>query len=685
MASQLEDASPLVAALPPETDYMTYLTLLEYQLTSSNLPILTKLLSDDDGALAAGIGWDLLKLVLPFSKEVPEETGECLEVVARRGNPKEVVVQVTVELESLGQEEHDGESSGDDQVLESDRSEHGVQVFPGEAEPVHLGAMTLEGMPARPTQKMGDAPLEPNNEEHAQSSGGSKADQTKFKILLSMLSILHSRIQTSHPSRFLATSLPAAFGSYRRLPINITTTTAFLSLIGKLSGKQRPKLPPRASTDELAERPPEAATSAQPQLAPLPDPEPEYETTSPSALSASEADIIQRLLQAVVLEVLEEYILSLATQEPPSMSWAARLREIREPEKVVPRRQTERDKWGTNPTLQERDSLIHKFVDLSYDLGIDLREFSKQAPTPETVSAATTAANDASPPDYPTSPDQIPFPKIGAFLLLVARYFVPILSTPQTARDAQTDRHDPLHLTYELTGIGDIPNSPALLGLPTPVLDSLIAILYAVRLDDIPGPSSALLFQESLCSEGIMLFLTGLCSDNPDQYIRGSAHAAATVIFRRCSSETKLSLIKCILNESSNPALQAVAVGWLKDDIAKKGASSLHADVLTTDAELGDALCVPLGTDDLLVQLPFRLAVLNLLAIAPTEQGDRLIHSLTRLRSVFSDEDAQQHGISLIDLWSFDDALQRAKNASAKQDPAARPKWGGNAEWLRAA
>src|SRR5204862_7126386 len=43
MASQLEDASPLVAALPPETDYMTYLTLLEYQLTSSNLPIFTKL------------------------------------------------------------------------------------------------------------------------------------------------------------------------------------------------------------------------------------------------------------------------------------------------------------------------------------------------------------------------------------------------------------------------------------------------------------------------------------------------------------------------------------------------------------------------------------------------------------------------------------------------------------------
>jgi hypothetical protein len=229
-------------------------------------------------------------------------------------------------------------------------------------------------------------------------------------------------------------------------------------------------------------------------------------------------------------------------------------------------------------------------------------------------------------------------------------------------------------LTYELTGIGDTPSSPAVLCLPIPVLDSLIAILYAVRLDDVPGASSALLFQESLCSEGIMLFLTGLCSDHPDQYIRASAHAAATVIFRRCSPETKLSLIKHILNESSNPVLQAVTVGWLKDDIAEKGASSLQSDVLTTDAELADALCAPLGIDDLVVQLPFRLAVLNLLAIAPTEQGDQVIHSLTRLRSVFSDEDAQQHGISLIDVWSFDDALQRAKDASAKRDPAARPK-----------
>lgn len=684
MASEGKDVDPLIAALPPETDYMTYLTLLEYQLTSANLPILTKLLSGDDGSLATGIGWDLVKLVLPLSEEVPEEAGKCLEVVARRGNPKEVVVQVTVELERLGQE-HDGERSGDDQIFEDDGGDDEVRAFPGEAEPVHLGAMTLEGMSARPTQQPGEAILEPDNEEHVRRSDGSKADQTKFTILLSMLGILHSRIQTPHPSRFLATSLPAAFSSYRRLPIDFTTTTAFLSLIGKLSGKQRPKLPPRASTDDIAERSPQAATSAQPQLAPLPDPEPEYETTSPSTFSANEATIIQRLFQAVLLEVLEEYILSLATQEPPSMSWTARLREIREPDKVVPRRQTARDKWATDPTLQERDSLIHKFVNLSYDIGIDLREFDKQVPTQETGSTATATDNDESSPEYPTSPEQIPFPRIGAFLLLVARYFVTALSSPQTARDVNAYQHNPLHLTYELTGLGNISNIPEIISLPIPVLDSLIAILYAVRLGNISGPSTTLLFQESLCSEAVVLFLLRLCSDNPDQYIRDSAHAAATIIFHRCSSEVKLCLVKHILKESPNPVLRAVVVDWLKDDIAKKGASSLHPDILTTDAELGDALCVHPRSDDLILQLPFRVAVLNLLTVVPTEQGDWLIHSLMTLRSGFSDEEAQQHGVSPIDIWSFDDALQRAKDAFAKQDPAARPKWEGKEEWLRGA
>lgn len=683
MALPVEDTSPLIAALPPETDYMTYLTLLEYQLTPSNLPILTQLLTADDGTLAKEIGWDLLKLVLPLSEVVPEEVSKCLEIVARRGNPKEVVVQVTAELEGLGHEDH-GESSGGDQEFEDDGRDDRVHTFPGEAEPIHLGAMTLEGMPSAPTQRPGEAARERNENEQARRSDSSKADLRKFEILLSMLSILHPRIQTAHPSRFLATSLPAAIGSYRRLPIDFSTTTAFLSLIGKLSGKQRPALPPRAATAATGEMPPTAAVHSESQLAPLPDPEPQLGTTSPSSLAIGEAAIMQRLLQAVLIEVLEEYVLSLATQEPPSMAWTARLREMREPGKVVRRRQTEMDKWSADPGLQERDTLIRKFVDLSHDLGVDLKKFSQDSPT--AASAPTAVVGDAaeSPPEYPTSAEQIPFPKVGAFLLLVAHYFAAALTAPHKPGPISTYQQTPLHLTYELTGLGDNSRLSALLSLPTPALDSLIAVLYAVLFDDISGPPTMLLFQTSLYSEIVVHFLTDLCSNNPELYIRDSAHATATVIFHRCSPEIKLRVLKHMLKTSQNPSLRAIAVGWLKDDIVGKGASSLQPDILVMDAELADALCAPPRSDDFVAQLPFHVAVLNLLTIVPTDQGDWLTHALTKLRSDLSDEEVQQLDIPPINLWSFDDALQRAKDAFAKQDSAARLKSERKDEWLHA-
>lgn len=676
MTSQAEEESPLIAALPPQTDYITYLTILEYQLTSTNLPTLTSLLTNDDGTLAQEIGWDLLKLVLPLSEEVPEEAGRCLEVVARRGNPRELVVRVAEELEKLGQG-HEGEISGTDQEFGDSESGDELRTFPGEAERIHLGPMSLQGMPTPSNQRSSEERFEQKDEKHARRSDGHEVFSTKFQILLSMLSILHPRIQTKYPSRFLATSLPATLGSYRRLPINSATTEAFLSLLGKLSGKQRPTLPPRASTADAAEIHPNPAANAETKSAPLPDPEAESETPSSSTLSAGEAAIMKRLLQAVLLEVLEEYVLSLATQEPSSMSWTARIRENREPERIVPGRQTEREKWRSDPALQERDTVMANIVRLSKDLGIDLKTAGKQTLNPETTSAeaaadeGAAAANAESPSEYPTSPEQIPFPRTGVFLIFVAQYFVPALAAPQLHPDGTTAHKEFLDSVYLLSGVEDPRNHPTLCGLSVPVLDFLLATLYtSVRADYIHAPLP------------VLLFLTTLCSENPDPYIRDSAHATATRIFRQSPPETKLALVKHVLGTSQNPNLRAVAVDWLKDDLAGKGTSRLHSDILTTDAELGDALCVLPRGNDLVIQLPFRVAVLNLLTIAPTEQGDWLIHSLTSERNNFSDAEAEQHGISAIDLWSFDDALQRAKDAFAKQDPALRPRWTRKDEWL---
>src|SRR2546423_6680355 len=307
MTSQVDEENPLVAALPPQTDYITYLTILEYQLTTSNISTLTSLLTNDDGTLAREIGWDLLKLVLPLSEEVPGEAGKCLEVVARRGNPREVVVRVAEELEKLDLEGPDHRSDPEQEFEDDqDDDDDDLRTFEGEAPRVHLGTMRLDGMspPSRLTSSKRTLPQEDDkNLRHPESQ---KANLIKFQILLSMLSILHPRIKTKYPSRFLATSLPAALGSYRRLPISASATAAFISMLVKLSGKQRPALPPRASAAQIAEIPAKAEATPEPRSAPLPDPEAEIETASSSAVSADEAAIMKCLLQAVLLEVFEE-------------------------------------------------------------------------------------------------------------------------------------------------------------------------------------------------------------------------------------------------------------------------------------------------------------------------------------------------------------------------------------------
>ena len=713
MATQVEEQSPLIAALPPETDYITYLTILEYQLTPSNLSTLTSLLTDDDGTLAKEIGWDLVKLVLKLSEQAPQEAARCLEAVARRGNPREVVIVIPEQLQQL-HERSVGNASNPDQEFEDSQDDDGLRTFEGEAPRIHLGTMILDGMPPPSDTIPSNETVKPDGNEDSQHPELTDPAQTKFNIILRMLSILHPRIQTKHPSRLLATSLPAALGAYRRIPINATTTTAFVSLLEKLSGKQRPALPPRTSTAGAAEIVPNEATSSETKSAPLPDPEAENGTAGTSALSADEINIVQRLLQAVLLEVFEEYIVSLATQEPSSMSWTARLRENREPKRVVPNRETATEIWKTDQALQERDTLIARFTQLSKDLGLDEEITYSQAHILDTVSEAAdfeAAAEDpGSPPDYPTSPEQIPFPKTGTILIFIAAYFVPALAVPVSHTDGTAAHQEFLHQTFLLTGIEDPSNHPALCSLSTPVLDFLLAVLYtAARANCTPHTLI------------ILLFLTSLCSDNSDPYIRDSAHAIATIFYHQSPSVVKLGLVRHMVINSQNQHLRAVAVNWLKDSIAQPepstletenltrnaetayaiceiahrvdssaqhnlirnrelkklidngafaqqapAASHLHPDILTTDAKLSDALCALPRTGELEIRLPFYIAILNLLTIAPTEKGGKLIDSLTRLRKSVSDDDAND--IPLVDLWSFDDALQRAKGVFEKED-----------------
>ena len=227
-ASEQEmESDPITAALPPNSDYITYLTILEYQLTADRLPTLTKHLAQDDGTLAKEIGWDLVKLVMPLLDAAPKDAAKCLEVVARRGNPREVVVRVAEALEVLGADDGDTEA-----VSDQEAGDDVPATFEGEAEHIHLGEMKLQGMPPPPKRlpKSEDNVVVVEQAQDAQDAlAGSTSLGLQFSTLLSMLALLHPRIKTQYPSRFLATSLPAALGAYRRIPITSETTVSFVS------------------------------------------------------------------------------------------------------------------------------------------------------------------------------------------------------------------------------------------------------------------------------------------------------------------------------------------------------------------------------------------------------------------------------------------------------------------------
>ncbi|KAJ5537072.1 hypothetical protein N7513_010258 [Penicillium frequentans] len=186
--------NPLVQALPPATDYLTYLTLLEYQLTPERLPLLHRLLQDEK--LTTNIGWDLVKLLLPM---LPAST-DCLHDVARLGNPREVILRVSEALMQLQPEDEDEEDLADD------KSEKRL--------PAHI---------------------------------------LQFNCLLAMLSELHNRIKTKSPSRFVATSLQAALEAYTSMPSD-ETTLAFLEFLRDISPKKRPAPPPRSDSQSTVLR-----------------------------------------------------------------------------------------------------------------------------------------------------------------------------------------------------------------------------------------------------------------------------------------------------------------------------------------------------------------------------------------------------------------------------------------------
>jgi hypothetical protein len=232
------------ASLPPETDYLTYLTILESHLTPEILPTLDEILQD--ATLTQNIGWDLIQLLIPLPG-----SEACLKTIARLGNPREVVLKVTEALRLLNtQDEETDMSTGD-----------------------------IDKLPI-------------NNGEGSSKHASEPREVDKFCTLVSLLATLHPRIKTKYPSRFLSTSLMAVLASYHP---SDQATLAVIAFLHSLSGKKRPPLPQRKSTLSVTVQL-DSQTEAS-----APDPE-------ATAEEPQEGTIQEKLLQSFVTHILEIYV-----------------------------------------------------------------------------------------------------------------------------------------------------------------------------------------------------------------------------------------------------------------------------------------------------------------------------------------------------------------------------------------
>ena len=229
------------AKAEPDMDPFTLLTIIEAHLSAALLPTLNEILQD--AKLAQDIGWDLIDKVLKYPG-----CEQCLETIARLGNPREAILKVLEVLERIGTKEHE----------EDQHDGNGSNI-----------------------RHDADADTE-----------------TTFITLLGMLATLHKRIKTKYPSRFLVTTLTTVANAYRPIP---GQSAAVINLVQSLSpGAVRPRLPIRHSTTCVSSsvRDGDASRNA-------PDPEAGEAEDQEHPMERS---IQERLLVCFVTCILERYV-----------------------------------------------------------------------------------------------------------------------------------------------------------------------------------------------------------------------------------------------------------------------------------------------------------------------------------------------------------------------------------------
>lgn len=334
-----EDESPLIKALPPASDYLTYLTIVEYNLTPENLPILHKVLQDE--TLTTNIGWDLVHLLVPH---LPDSE-QCLKDIARLGNPREVILKVTESLRLIDYDSFDDKDADEEEDTDA-RARTDSNTYPLKTEQTQNAAAGSSQMVEVPPP----LPL----------------PVSQFVALLSMLAILHPRVKTKSPSRFLSTTLQAILASFSDSSSHREEMVeAIVKTVKAVTGIKRPTLPGRTSSGMI---PTPSMTPQAEGGAAAADPEEEkgFEVTT-----SEESAMTTKLLQSFITHIVEEYMLNFPNfDDVPGMAWCSRVMEKTHPERTIPDGKTFAKRFAHEERLHRRIDAVGQLVTLAKDLKI---------------------------------------------------------------------------------------------------------------------------------------------------------------------------------------------------------------------------------------------------------------------------------------------------------------------------
>jgi hypothetical protein len=505
---------PLLASRPPVTDPITYLTIIEYNLSEENLPVLHQVLQDAE--LTATIGWDLIHLLLPL---LPLSE-DCLQVIANKGNPRECVLKVTEAL----------------RMLEFDEP----QAYTDEEEEVAgVGEDKLKG----PEVGMGESSTSPA----FQPATVPPLPVLKFEILLDVLATLHRRVKTKYPSRFLSTSLQAVLVAYNKATTHIEDLTlSAVKFVKTLSGTKRPHLPSRRSSGNLLR----TNTNQS-------EPDPEAQKDVPSN---EEAELVNRLLQSFLTHILEDYVLSLTSDDDvPGLSFASRLMEKYEPQRIPnkPNYQKYADRFANDEDLTSRVAILGQIVALGQDLGLKYAELVRTVMDGEEEKRGLPGTED----EPPAKAADIPLSRTGALIIIAAQSVKQELYAPAKYDETTSISIFPGHSAILSNFVGTL--GPQTVGMePEALLDTILAFgLIALEQNNVGEPKDDEAFAQYLQTISL------ISANTPSPSLRGHAHYLTTTVLRSHPHDlVRLTFIRDTLEHCPYENLKTSAVSWLKGE-----------------------------------------------------------------------------------------------------------------------